>query len=165
MSQINRKTQKPQSNDNSLALSNYSPKTRLQISFPAISPYTKQEFKDECDINILMNRYMESGELPNLNERSPQYLDVTGFDYQSSMEFVAGAKTLFNELPSTLRNRFENDPAQFLDFCSQEKNRPEMAELGLLKPQSQWVVPLATIPQTNAAPAANTEPTTASPSS
>ncbi|AXH74801.1 MAG: internal scaffolding protein [Microviridae sp.] len=129
----------------SLPISNYNKKPRVSISFPDYSPFTKQEFKDECDINVLMSRYINNGQMPIINQSAPQYLDVTGLEYQNSMEFIAGAKTLFNELPSSLRNRFKNDPAEFLDFCSNEKNRPEMAALGLMKPESEWVVPLSSI--------------------
>ncbi|AXH75075.1 MAG: internal scaffolding protein [Microviridae sp.] len=122
-------------------ISNYSTKLRVSLSFPENSPYTKQEFKDECDINILMNQYMNTGEMPNINERAPQYLDVSGIEFQESMQFVAGAQTLFNELPSILRNRFNNDPSLFLDFVHNPANRQEMAELGLLKPVNEWVNP------------------------
>lgn len=138
-------------------LTAYNPKARLALTFPEDSPYTKQEFKDECDINILLSRYMSTGEIPNLNERAPQYLDVTGMDFQTHMEFVAGAQTLFQELPSAIRNRFSNSPAEFLDFCSQEKNRPEMAEMGLLKPPAEWATP----PTPPAAPAAPEAPAAA----
>lgn len=113
-------------------LTQYSIKPRVQISFPEDSPYTKQSFKDECDINTIMARYQATGQLPEMDVRAPQYLDVTGVEFQSSMEFIAGAKTIFEELPSHLRSRFENEPAKFLDFCSDPKNRPEMADLGLL---------------------------------
>lgn len=125
-----------------LIVSAYSPKIDVSIAFPDVSPVTKQEFKDECDINILMSRYESTGQMPVINERAPQYLDATGYDYQTAMNFVAGANTLFNEMPASIRNRFENDPAQFLDFCSQEKNRPEMQEMGLLKHVSDWVKPI-----------------------
>jgi len=142
------KRQKPVSTKTTLAQSNYSPKKRLTISFPANSPYTKQEFKNECDINVLMSKYQNSGELPVLNQMAPQYLDVTGLEYQESMNFIAGAKSLFQEMPSSIRNRFENNPALFLDFCSAEKNRPEMAQMGLLKPETEWVQPLLSIQPT-----------------
>lgn len=122
-------------------LSAYSPRQRQAISFPENSPYTKQEFKDESDINKIMARYAYSGELPNIIERAPQYLDVTGIDFQNSMQFVAEAQTLFNELPSAIRNRFDNQPALFLDFCSNPANREEMAQMGLLKPKTEWIVP------------------------
>ncbi|WNK14053.1 MAG: internal scaffolding protein [Microvirus sp.] len=132
---------RPISTQTTLAFSNYSQKQRVPISFPPNSPYTKQEFKNECDINILMAQYMATGQLPNINERAPQYLDVTGIEYQDSMNFIAGAQTLFNELPSQIRSRFENDPGKFLDFTSNPNNREEMAQMGLLKPKSEWVIP------------------------
>jgi len=120
----------------------YTEKTPVQIFFPE-NGRTKQSFKDECDVNRIMARYQATGQLPDLNEVAPQYLDVTGLEFQAHQQFIAGAKTLFHELPSKVRARFANDPGEFLDFCSQEKNRPEMAEMGLLKPQAAWVNTLA----------------------
>lgn len=117
----------------------YSPKLKVPLSFPAESPFTKQEFKDECDVNVILKRYMATGEMPNLNERNPQYIDCTGHDYQAAMNLVAEANTLFAELPSAVRSRFNHDPSQFLDFCSNEANRPELEAMGLLKDRSEWV--------------------------
>jgi len=129
---------RPVSTSQPLIKSTYSPKLKQSITFPEDSLYTKQEFADECDINILMSRYQSFGQIPNLNEREPQYLDATGFDYQEHMQFIAGANTMFAELPSRIRNRFDNDPAKFLDFTSNPNNRSEMAEMGLLKPKAEW---------------------------
>jgi len=121
--------------------SNYSQKTRVQLTFPENSRWTKQSFKDECDINRIMARYQDTGQLPNVNEMPAQYLDATAFDYQMHMQFIAGAQSMFEELPSALRNRFQNDPGEFLDFCSNEKNRPELAEMGLLRPEIAQPIP------------------------
>lgn len=122
--------------------SNYSTKLRVRLSFPEDSLHTKQEFKDECDVNVILRRYQQTGELPALNERAPQFLDVSApMDFQTSMQYVAEANSLFNELPSHIRNRFLNDPAQFLAFCSDERNHLEMAKMGLLKPQNEWKDP------------------------
>lgn len=137
-SPLNPRKLTPQS---TLFSSAYSIKSRVCLSFPENSRWTKQSEKDSCDINLIMNRYMATGELPNIAERAPQYLDTTGIEYQSAMDFIAGANTLFHEMPSAVRNRFENDPALFLDFCSHEKNRPELAEMGLLKPIVPPVIP------------------------
>jgi len=125
----------------------YGKKNRVSLTFPENSRWTKQSFKDECDINNVMARYLSTGEMPVLNQQAPQYLDVSGIEYQSAMEFVAGAQTLFQELPSHVRNRFQNDPGAFLDFCSNEKNREEMAEMGLLRPSNP---PADTQPPTGA---------------
>ena len=47
------------------------------------------------------------------------------------METVAKGKTMFEELPSSIRTKFENDPAKFLDFVQDKENLTEMQELGL----------------------------------
>lgn len=118
----------------------YSPRVKLSITFPP-EGMTKQSFKDECDVNRIMARYLATGELPNINALPPQYLDVTALDFQEHQNFIAGANSLFQELPSAIRSRFGNSPAEFLDFCSHEKNRPELAEMGLLRPITEPVIP------------------------
>lgn len=110
----------------------FSDKPRLAITFPARSRYTKQEFRDDCNINTIMSRYMKTGELPHINKLAPQYFDAAPGDFQTHMNAVAEAKTLFAQLPSDVRNRFRNDPGQFMDFCSDDSNRVELARMGLL---------------------------------
>lgn len=114
----------------------YSEKLSIDMVFPENSPHTRQEFADECDINNIMKQYLNTGEFFHLNETAPQYLDCTGEDFRVHMDYIAGAFSMFEELPSAIRHRFDNDPAEFLDFCSQEKNRPELAEMGLLSPEA-----------------------------
>lgn len=114
----------------------YQDKPRVQVVFPDNSPHTQQSFKEECDINTIMRRYQATGQLPAMNETAPQYLDVSGMEFQSAMEFVAGAQSMFNDMPSEVRARFQNDPVQFLDFTSREENRAEMHAMGLLKPEA-----------------------------
>jgi len=104
----------------------------VSLKFPANSRWTKQSFKEECDINTIMARYQSTGEIPNLDVRAPQYLDATGLDFQSMQNQVLEAQALFMELPSKLRTRFANDPGQFLEYVADPQNRAEMRELGLL---------------------------------
>nr|QJB21637.1 MAG: internal scaffolding protein [Microvirus sp.] len=142
----------------------YSKKLKTTISFPPSSPHTRQEFKDECDINNIMAQYLTTGEFFHINETAPQYLDCTGEDFRASMDYIAGAFSMFEELPSKIRIQFDNDPAEFLDFCSQEKNRPELAAMGLLSDEA--VTRLATpqgdatslLKATTTAPAPTPEP-------
>jgi len=108
--------------------------TDYSLSFPPNSPVTKQSFAAECDINTIMSRYQSTGEMPVINQVVPQYLDLDQTDFQEAMQIVAVAQSLFAELPSAIRNRFQNDPGQFLDFTSNPDNAPEMRKLGLLKP-------------------------------
>ncbi|AXH75169.1 MAG: internal scaffolding protein [Microviridae sp.] len=122
----------------------YSKKPRISITFPT-DGMTKQSFKDECDVNRIIARFQATGELPNINNLPPQYLDVTAVDFQEHQNFIAGAFSLFHELPAKIRDKFENNPGAFFDFCSQDKNRPELAEMGLLRADLPPVVPLTSV--------------------
>lgn len=103
------------------------------VAFPSESPYTDQSYKDECDVNAIMDRYQTQGIIPAINMRAPQYLDVSeGFDFTAMQEQVLEAKGLFSELPSVLRERFANDPARFIEYCQDPDNHHEMSKLGLI---------------------------------
>jgi len=119
----------------------YSIKPKIQVHFSGPGR-TKQSFKDECDINRIMARYQATGQLPNVNEIPQQYLDCTTLDFQEHQNFIAGAFSTFHQMPSGIRARFNNNPAEFFDFCSHEKNRPELAEMGLLRPIEEPVIPM-----------------------
>lgn len=80
-----------------------------------------------------MSRYQSTGEMPVINQVAPQYLECPSATFQEMLDFCRGAENLFMQIPSKLRSRFGNDPAQFLEFCSDESNIPEMRSLGLLK--------------------------------
>lgn len=118
-----------------LIISAYSPKKRLRTTF-STKGRTKQAFKAECDINNILSRFLRTGVMDFANKNQARYGDCTGVEYQAAMCTVAAAKSMFNDLPAHIRNRFENEPAQFLDFVQDEKNREEAAALGLLKPEA-----------------------------
>lgn len=94
---------------------------------------TQQHFAEDADINTIVRRFNLTGELPT-DFRSPQYGDFTGVsDYQTALDSVIAADNEFMRLPAEVRERFNNDPQQLLDFVSDSKNRDEAAKLGLLK--------------------------------
>lgn len=93
---------------------------------------TKQSFRDECDINNILRQFNVTGELP-INGVQPQYGDFSGItDYQSALNAVMAAQDSFLALPAKVRAKFDNDPALFVEFASDEANRDEMKALGLL---------------------------------
>lgn len=95
---------------------------------------TQQNFKDECDINVIMERFGKTGQVPG-NLRLPSYDDFTGVtDFQSAMNAVREASEGFMELPAKLRAQFDNDPQLFLEFVADDANRDKAVELGLIKP-------------------------------
>lgn len=97
---------------------------------------TKQSFKDECDLNLIMKRFKKVMGADYLSRFQGyvggQFGDFSGVtDYRSAIEQVSQAREVFEALPAKVRARFENDPAQFLDFCHDPANVDEMVELGL----------------------------------
>lgn len=147
----------PSSSDSSSSLpyfhSAYSPKKRLTMTFPA-EGRTKQSFKDECDINRIMSRYQQTGVLNHLSQRTPVYGDFTGIDFQGAMDVVVQAQAMFAALPSSLRDRFANDPGRLVAFLDDPNNLQEAVRLGLVDDPRPQAAPLASpLP---AAPAAST---------
>lgn len=112
---------------------------------------TKQSFKAECDINSIVSRFLRTGILDFAQKNQPRYGDTTGCEYQSAMQTVATARSLFNDLPAALRSRFENEPAKFLDFVQDDRNREEALALGLLRPAGASELPAAPAPQLGSA--------------
>lgn len=93
----------------------------------------QQQFRDECDINRILERFNVTGQLP-VSSVQPSYGDFSGvFDYQSAANAVIAANQSFAALPSKLRNRFNNDPAAFLAFVEDDANVEECYQLGILK--------------------------------
>lgn len=92
---------------------------------------TVQSEKEEADINVLVKRFGLTGELPT-DVRAPTYGDFTDvWDFRSAQDAIISARNAFNEMPAEVRARFNNDPALFVDFCSDGKNVEEMIRLGL----------------------------------
>lgn len=93
----------------------------------------QQQFQEESDINVLVERFGLTGEMP-ASPTVPQYGDFTGItDFQSAMNAVLVAQSQFMELPAKVRSRFDNDPQKLLEFVSDDSNREEARVLGLLK--------------------------------
>ncbi len=111
------------------------PRKRVQINFPK-QGRTKQSFKDECDINLIMAKYQKTGAITHVNKYGAQYTDTTSIDFTEAMQLVTSAQQMFDGLPSSIRTRFDNDPSQFLDFVQDANNVPEMRKLGLIAPET-----------------------------
>ena len=97
---------------------------------------TKQEFKRECDINVLVARAVAGDlEIPPI---SPAVIDATILpnSYEDAMDIVFMAQKAFSSLPSAVRDRFGNDPGALLAFLGDAANRDEAVKLGLIRPES-----------------------------
>lgn len=81
-----------------------------------------------------MAKYQKTGILNHYAAHAPTYGDCLPIDYVEALDLVAKAETMFSELPSSIRDRFENDPEKFLAFVQDPKNTEEAIKLGLAQP-------------------------------
>lgn len=92
---------------------------------------TKQEFKDETDINKIMARYQRTGAIDHFAKWSPSYGEFSACDLQTAQNIVIRARQMFADLPSSIRNLTES-PEGFLKFVQDPQNAPKLVELGLV---------------------------------
>lgn len=94
----------------------------------------QQQFKEEADINTILERFGRTGELV-VPVRMPQFGDFEQVnDYHSAMNAVRTAQESFDALPAKVRARFNNDPEKFVLACQDESMRDELVALGLVEP-------------------------------
>lgn len=93
---------------------------------------TQQQFSEDADINVMLERFKVTGQMPQ-GVHMPSYGDFTGVtDYRTAVDAVMRASNSFMDLPANVRSRFDNDPQKLLEFVSNEKNRDEAIRLGLV---------------------------------
>jgi len=93
---------------------------------------TQQQFRDEVDINTIVERFGQSGELPPTMQFPEAQEFAETFDFQTSMNVIRKAEESFAELPAKARARFQNNPQQFMEFIHNEENIDEAVKLGLV---------------------------------
>lgn len=100
----------------------------------------QQQFKDECDINNIVDKFLKTGEIQA--PLSPKYGDFTGIsDYKTALDRVIAAEEEFMNLPAAIRARFNNDAAELIEFMENEDNRAEAEKLGLTAPKEVLTAP------------------------
>jgi len=95
----------------------------------------QQHMKDECDINVLVERFGVTGQLP-VTPLEPSYGDFSGVsDYHSALNAIRASEEAFMALPAKIRARFDHDPNALLNFLQNEENRDEAIQIGLIDGQ------------------------------
>lgn len=98
---------------------------------------TKQEFKTECDINVIMDRYQVMGtpliDPMTMRSGEPMFGDFSEIpNLQDAQNKLIEAENMFMQLPSKIRQKFDNNPIEFVNYCQKQENVGEMRELGIL---------------------------------
>ena len=123
-------------------------RNRQQIEFTEPSA-TKQSFKDEVNINNILKRYTQTGEI-DLKPQALPFTDCTQAKSFSDMcSQISEAENYFMSLPAEVREEFDNDVIEFVDFMSDDNNLEEAYEMGILsKPEELPVESDVTLPAT-----------------
>ncbi len=106
------------------------PYKKVRIKF-AKTGRTKQSFKDECDMNLIIARHAKTGSVTHLNKSRAEYGFASSDDFSTAMRTVTVAQEMFDGLPSSIRNRFANSPEHFLAFVQDADNKEEGQRLGI----------------------------------
>lgn len=95
---------------------------------------TIQSAKQECDINYILKKHAQTGILEHVRQSPGDYGDfISAPDFHTALNQLKKAEESFMLLPSDIRLKFNNSPADFLDFAQNSENLPEMVEMGLAK--------------------------------
>lgn len=115
-----------------MVLSAFRPHDRVQL-LPGPGR-TKQSFSEESNINIIMARYERDEIATHLNQFNGSYGNFIGApDYHTAMNQIRAAGEMFQDIPAGVRAKFNNDPAQFLEFVQDPENIEAMIEMGLAR--------------------------------
>lgn len=98
--------------------------------------FTEQSHKNQCDVNKIIRKYDRNGIINHVSKFEAQFGDVSGLEFKSAQDKVIQAKAMFNELPSSIRKRFQNNPGSLLGFMENPDNRQEAIDLGLIR--QEW---------------------------
>ncbi len=98
---------------------------------------TKQSFKDETDINRIIQRAEKSGTISHLTKYKGVYADFADFDYFENLQKLTRGREIFDDLSAELRNEFMGSPSKFFDYVNDPANvgrleilLPDLAEPG-----------------------------------
>jgi len=95
----------------------------------------QQQFKDNCDINRIMDRARHTGQIP-MTGRQPLNMggdfEVPSIDFMYAQNLVIDTRRAFDALPAKIRKEFNNDPYQLVRAVEDPNMREKLIELGVL---------------------------------
>lgn len=109
--------------------------TGTGISFDPKEGKTMQSFKDECNINNIVSMYCKTGIWGNSLKPAtskPMFGDFASVpDFVESQNIIAKSKELFDAMPLKIRQRFNFNPVELLEFVNNPDNKDEAIKLGI----------------------------------
>ena len=109
----------------------YSDRTRKGFETTGES-LTQQSHAAAADVRNIISQYDRTGLIANVNKGIAQYGDYSEInEYAEALNMVREAERNFQEVPSHIREQFNNNAGLFFEFATNPKNKKEMIELGL----------------------------------
>lgn len=103
------------------------------IDFSNDPGLTDQSQAADCDVNKIVDTFMKTGVMPG-HDAPTLYGDFsTSLDFHDAQNIIAHANQQFEALDAKVRKRFQNDPAEFLNFVENEDNYDEGVKLGIFQ--------------------------------
>lgn len=103
---------------------------RVQVDASA-GDKTIQSFAPELDINRIVSKYLQTGEMPQKN--LPVWgQTVPSTELQDQLETAAAVNQWFQAMPADQRLVFGNDPVKALAFLEHEENKAEAIERNMV---------------------------------
>lgn len=91
---------------------------------------TKQSFKEQCDINKILNKHKIKNAANHAMQFPPEfYGQFEGHDLLEAHELINNANRVFSALDSETRKEFGNDALKFAAFASDRANVGRLSEL------------------------------------
>lgn len=125
----------------------YNPPPQVRVEFKEPS-LTQQQFKEEADINNIIASVNAQGVVGNplwQGNRQPLYGDFANLpsdDYLAAQNLLLEANDNFMALPATVRQHFNNNPAELLAFIQSSPSDDELVKIGLALPKDMVKEPL-----------------------
>jgi len=97
----------------------------------------EQSHKAEVDINNIVAKHgIDLIKKVNALQQFT-YDDVSGNDFQETMNAIIKAGDSFKSIDSNIRKFFDNDPAKFMDYIHNPENKEQLVKWGLMKPEQE----------------------------
>jgi phage internal scaffolding protein len=103
---------------------------------------TQQSHAAAADVRNIIKQYDRTGLIANVNKGIAQYGDYSEInEYQEALNMVIEANESFAQIPSHIRQQFNNDAGLFFEFATDPKNKEEMQKMGLAEKPIEFEKP------------------------
>ncbi|AXL14600.1 internal scaffolding protein [Microviridae sp.] len=102
------------------------------ISFKKHPSMTEQAHKEDVCIQNILRKSRKTGIITHVNQYKGEYLNmIDAPNFQEYQNILAEASSMFESVPSHIRQDFDNDPAKYLAFMQNPENFDEIEKYGL----------------------------------